>query len=61
MNYLDFNPHLIRQRNEEMLRDVQELRLEETLRANRRARSERSHTRNSTWRSALALLRGVGL
>jgi len=61
VNYLDLNPHLIQQRNEEMLRNVQELRLEERLRENPRARSGRSHTRNLTWRSALALLRGVGI
>ncbi len=61
MNYLNLDPHLTRQRNEEMLREVQTLRLEERLRANRWSRSGRSDTNNSTWRSALSLLRGVGL
>jgi hypothetical protein len=62
VNYLDLDPHLIRLRNEEMLRKVQTLWLEERLRAkNRRPRSGRSHTRNLTWRGALALVRGVGI
>ena len=61
VNYLNLDPHLIRQRNEEMLREVQTLRLEERLRANRWPHSGQPPTNNSTWRSALSLLRGVGL
>jgi hypothetical protein len=38
MNYMDFDPHLIRERNEQMLMEVTELRLEGRLRANRGAR-----------------------
>ena len=36
MNYMDFDPYLVHQRNEEILREVQSLRLEEQLRANER-------------------------
>jgi hypothetical protein len=34
MNYLDFDPYLIHQRNEEMRREVRSLRLENRLRGN---------------------------
>ena len=61
MNYLDFDRHPLRQRNEEMLREVQELRLGERLRANRGIRPERSRTNNLTWRTLLSLLDGAGL
>jgi hypothetical protein len=61
VNYLDFDRHLIRQRNEEMLQEVQTLRLEERLWANRRTRSERSRTNNLSWRRVLSLLSGAGL
>jgi hypothetical protein len=36
MNYLDVDRHMILQRNDELLREVQELRLENRLRAIRR-------------------------
>ena len=36
-----FEPHLIRQRNEEMLREVHSLRLKEQLRTNREPRAAR--------------------
>jgi hypothetical protein len=39
VNYMDFDRHLIGQRNAEMLREVRALRLEGQLRKNRRARS----------------------
>jgi hypothetical protein len=42
-----------------MLREVQSLRLEERLRANRKLHSGRSLTNNLTWRSAISLLRSV--
>jgi hypothetical protein len=61
VNFLDVDRHLIRQRNEEMLREVRTLRLGERLRANRRSYSERSRTNNLTWRSVRSLLRGAGL
>jgi hypothetical protein len=61
VNYPDFDRHLISQRNEEMLREVQTLRLEERLWANRRPSSQRSRTNNVIWRSVLSLLRGAGL
>ena len=32
MNYMDFEPHLIRERNEQVQREVNSLRLEERLR-----------------------------
>ena len=32
MNYMDFQPHLIRERNEQVQREVNSLRLEERLR-----------------------------
>ena len=61
MSYLDLNPHLIRQRNEEMLQEVQRLRMQERLRANRRPSPGLSHTNNLTRQSVLSLLRRVGL
>jgi hypothetical protein len=61
MNHLDFDRHLIRQRNDELLREVQELRLEERLRANRKPHWGRSCANNLAWRSALSLLRVPGL
>jgi hypothetical protein len=35
MNYMDFDPNLIRERNEQMQREVHSLRLEERLREER--------------------------
>ena len=35
MHYMDFDPYTIRERNEQMLREVNSLRLEERLRENR--------------------------
>ena len=46
MNYLDFDRHMIRQRNDELLRDVLEQRLEKGSRANRRPRSGRPLANN---------------
>jgi hypothetical protein len=63
VNYMDFDRHLIGQRNAEMLREVRALRLEGQLRKYRRARSgERTppHTPNLTWRGVLSLVRGEG-
>ena len=34
MNYLNFDPYLVHQRNEEVLREVRSLRLEKQLRGN---------------------------
>jgi hypothetical protein len=59
VNYLDFDRHLIRQRNDELLREVQELRLEERLRANYRPRSGQSCVNNLTWQGVLSLVRGA--
>ena len=61
MNYLDFDQHVIRQRNDELLREVQELRLEKDLRANRRPHSRRSLANNLNRRSLLSLLRRASL
>ena len=41
MNYLDFDPYLTRQRNEEVLREVHSLRLEKQLQSNARPRGSR--------------------
>jgi hypothetical protein len=46
VNHLDFDRRLIRHRNDELLREVQELRLEGRLRANRRPCSRRSAPTN---------------
>ena len=63
VNYLDFDRHLIGQRNAQMQREVRALRLGGQLRKNRRARSDEDtppHTNNLTWRSVLSLVRGEG-
>ena len=39
MNYMDFDPYLIRQRSGETLREVHSLRLKEQLRTNREPRA----------------------
>ena len=57
MNYLDVDRHMILQRNDELLREVQELRLENRLRAIRRPRSGRPLANNLLCRSLLSLLR----
>jgi hypothetical protein len=56
VNYLDFDRHLIGQRNQEMLQEVRALRLEERLRANRRPPSQLSPTNTLARRSVLSLL-----
>lgn len=61
MNHPALYPLLIRQRNEELLREVQEMRLEQRLRADRRLPSGQPRASNSIWRGALSLLRGAGL
>jgi hypothetical protein len=58
MNYMDFYPYLVHQRNEEMLREVYSLRLEEQLRANARPRAWRLTALIK--RSALRMLREAG-
>jgi hypothetical protein len=58
MNYMDFDPYLIRERNQQMLREVNSLRLEERLRDN--GGSSRSWFFALAGRSALPLLRGAG-
>ena len=57
MNYMDFDRHMIRQRNDELLREVQELRLEKALRAYRRQHSGRTLADTLTCRGLLSLLR----
>jgi hypothetical protein len=60
MNYMDFDPYLlIRQRNDETLREVHSLRLEERLRANGAARGLRLGA--LVQRGAQLLLRRAGL
>jgi hypothetical protein len=58
-HYMDFDPHLIRERNEQMRREVNLLRLEERPRDN--DGSSRSWFFILARRSALPLLRGAGL
>ena len=41
MNYMDFQPHLIRERNEQMQREVDSLRLQERLREDRQSSGSR--------------------
>jgi hypothetical protein len=41
MNYMDCQPHLIRERNEQMQREVDSLRLEERLQENHGSSSSR--------------------
>ena len=41
MNYLDFDPYLVHQRNEEMIREAHLLRLEKQLQANTGPRGSR--------------------
>ena len=41
MNYMDFAPHLIRERNEQVHREVRSLRLEHRLREDRGASGSR--------------------
>jgi hypothetical protein len=59
MNYIDFNPCLIRERNEGLLREVSTLRLQKRLRENRQPRSSRLVT--LAQRGALPMLRKMGL
>jgi hypothetical protein len=63
VNYLDFDRHLIGQRNAELLSEVRALRPGGQLRKNHRARSDEDtplHTNNLTWRNVLSLVRGEG-
>ena len=57
MNYLDFDRRTIRHRNDELLREVQELRLEKSLRANRGPRRGLPPANNLVSRSLFSLLR----
>jgi hypothetical protein len=41
MNYMDFDPHMIREQNQQMKREVDSLRLEERLRNEHNPRSWR--------------------
>ena len=58
-HYSDFDPYLIRERNEGLLREVSTLRLEKRLRKERREGAMRLVAFAS--RSTLPLLRRVGL
>jgi hypothetical protein len=61
MNYLELDRHLVRQRNDELLREVRELRLGARLRAKDGARSGRPRVPGLAWRRALSMLRGADL
>jgi hypothetical protein len=59
MNYVDFNPYLIRERNEGLRHEVNTLRLQKRLRENCQPPSSRLVT--FAQRCALPMLRKVGL
>lgn len=59
MNHMDFDRHMLR-RDEEIVREVREIRLKERLRANRPPSLGRSRFGSSAWRRVLSLLRGTG-
>ena len=60
MNHMEFDRHMSR-RDEEIMREVQKIRLKEKLRAGRPPRPGRSRFGASTWRRVLSLVRGTGL
>jgi len=60
MNYLDFNPYLAQERRQQMLREVDSLRLQKRRRDDDRG-SSGSQIFALARRSALPLLRGAGL
>ena len=59
MNHMDFDPYLIRQRNQEMQREVGSLRLQERLREDRGPYASRVVA--LSLRGVVPLLRRVGL
>ena len=59
MNYMDLNPDLIQECHQQMLRELNSLRLEKRLRDNRGSGGSRFFA--LARRSALPLLRGAGL
>ncbi len=59
MNYMDFNPYLAQERHQQMLREVNSLRLQKRLRDDRGSSGSRFFA--VARRSALPLLRGAGL
>ncbi len=59
MNYMDFDPYLIRQSNEQMARKIDLLRLEQRLRGNVEMGDSRHVPLPS--KGTLSLLRRVGL
>ena len=59
MNYMDFEPHLIRERNEQVQREVDSLRLEDRLREDRGSSGSRFVT--LARRGVMPLLRAARL
>jgi len=59
MNYMDFNPYVTQERHQQMLREVNSLRLQKWLRDDRGSSGSRFFA--LARRSALPLLRGAGL
>jgi hypothetical protein len=59
MNYMDFNPYVTQERHQQMLREVNSLRLETRLRDSRGSSGSRFFA--LARRSTLPLLRGAGL
>jgi hypothetical protein len=60
-HYMDFDPHLIRERNERMQRDVDSLRLEERLREARGSSSGARFVALAVRRGLMPLLRAARL
>jgi hypothetical protein len=59
MNYMDFNPYVTQERHQQMLRQVNSLRLQKRLRDDHGSRGSRFFT--LARRRALPLLRQAGL
>lgn len=60
-HYMEFEPYLIRERNRQILGEVQALRLEKRLRKNHKVRGSRWAAFADRLKNTLHLLRRVGL
>ena len=60
-HHMEFDPYLIRERNQQIFREVQALRLERRLRKNHKVRSSRLVAFTLRLKSTLHPLRTVGL
>ena len=59
MNYMDFDPHLIRERNERMRRELDSLRLKERLREARGSSSASRFVARAVMRGVMPLVRAA--